>query len=52
MRAWKWAGLAAFVGVAATGVMIARAERQRRSYTPDEIRQRLRDRLAEAPSSE
>ncbi|HEY8474881.1 MAG TPA: hypothetical protein VIL37_19965 [Natronosporangium sp.] len=47
MRAWKWVGLAAFVGVAATGVMIARAERQRRAYTPEEIRQRLRDRLAE-----
>jgi hypothetical protein len=47
MRAWKWAGLAAFVGVAATGVIIARAERQRRSYTPDEIRQRLRERVGE-----
>jgi hypothetical protein len=48
MRAWKWVGLAAFTGVAATGVMIARAERQRRAYTPDEVRQRLRDRLTEA----
>jgi hypothetical protein len=47
VRAWKWVGLAAFVGVAATGVVIARAERRRRSYTPDDIRQRLRDRLAE-----
>lgn len=50
MRVSKWVGLAAFVGVAATGVMIARAERQRRSYSPDEIRQRLRDRLAEDPA--
>jgi hypothetical protein len=50
VRAWKWAGLAAFVGVAATGVIIARAERRRRSYTPDEIRQRLRDRVAEGAS--
>jgi hypothetical protein len=50
MRAWKWVGLAAFAGVAATGVMIARAERQRRSYTPDEIRHRLRQRHAERPA--
>lgn len=45
---WKVAGLAAFVGVAATGVVIARAERRRRAYTPEEIRARLRDRLAGA----
>jgi hypothetical protein len=47
VRAWKWVGLAAFVGVAATGAVIARAERQRRAYTPEEIRQRLHERLAE-----
>jgi hypothetical protein len=47
MRWWKVAGLAAFVGVAATGVVIARAERRRRAYTPEEIRERLRARLAE-----
>ena len=41
-------GLAGFVGVAATGVVIARAERRRRAYTPDEIRQRLHARLDEA----
>jgi hypothetical protein len=40
-------GLAGLAGVAATGVMIARAERRRRSYTPDEVRDRLRARLAE-----
>jgi hypothetical protein len=45
---WKVAGLAAFVGVAATGVVIARAERRRRAYTPEEIRERLHTRLAEA----
>jgi hypothetical protein len=45
----KAAGLAAFVGVAATGVVIARAERRRRAYTPDEIRERLRSRV-EAPA--
>jgi hypothetical protein len=45
--------LAAFVGVAATGVVIVRAERRRRAYTPEEIRARLQERLAEAgPSAE
>jgi hypothetical protein len=51
VRAWKWVGLAAFVGVAATGAVIARAERQRRAYTPEEIRQRLHERLAEDPDA-
>jgi hypothetical protein len=45
---WKVAGLAAFVGVAATGAVIARAERRRRAYTPQEVRERLRERMAEA----
>jgi hypothetical protein len=40
--------VAAFVGVAATGVAIARAERRRRAYTPEEIRARLHARLTEA----
>jgi len=48
VRWWKVLGLAGFVGVAATGVVIARAERQRRAYTPEEIRNRLHARLAEA----
>ena len=48
VRWWKVAGLAAFVGVAATGVAIARAERRRRAYTPDEIRARLHERYEEA----
>jgi hypothetical protein len=48
MRWWKILGLAGFVGVAATGVVIARAERRRRAYTPEEIRGRLHSRLAEA----
>jgi hypothetical protein len=47
MRWWKVLGVAAFVGVAATGVVIARAERRRRAYTPAEIRARLHARLAE-----
>jgi hypothetical protein len=48
MRWWKVVGLASFVGVAATGVIIARAERRRRAYTPQEIRERLHVRYAEA----
>jgi hypothetical protein len=49
-RWWKVLGVAGFVGVAATGVLVARAERKRRAYTPEEVRTRLRDRLAEAQS--
>jgi hypothetical protein len=48
MRWWKVLGLAAFAGVAATGVMVVRAERRRRAYTPEEIRDRLHARYAEA----
>lgn len=51
MRWWKILGLAAFAGVAATGAVIARAERRRRAYTPEEIRDRLRDRHAEAAAA-
>jgi len=48
MRWWKILGLAGFVGLAATGGVIARAQRRRRAYTPEEIRARLHTRLAEA----
>jgi hypothetical protein len=48
MSKWKVLGLAAFAGVAATGAVIARSERRRRAYTPDEIRDRLHDRAAAA----
>jgi len=47
---WKIIGLAGVAGVAATGVVIIRAERQRRSYTPEQVRARLHDRVAEATS--
>ncbi|GAA5105337.1 hypothetical protein [Haloechinothrix salitolerans] len=52
MRWWKVLGLAGIAGVAATGVVIARAERRRRAYTPEEIRERLHARLAEASPAE
>jgi hypothetical protein len=48
---WKLFGLAGAVGVVATGVVIARAERRRRAFTPEEIRTRLRNRHAEATGS-
>ncbi|WP_204077696.1 hypothetical protein [Planotetraspora phitsanulokensis] len=51
MRWWKVLGLAAFAGVAATGVVVVRAERRRRAYTPQEVRDRLRARVAEAGES-
>jgi hypothetical protein len=51
VRWWKVLGLAGFAGVAATGVVIARAQRQRRAYTPQEIRERLHARLAEASAT-
>jgi hypothetical protein len=52
MRWWKLLGLASVVGVAATGVVVARAERQRRAYTPDEIRARLHQRLEASAATE
>ncbi|MEV6657412.1 hypothetical protein [Nocardia fluminea] len=47
MRWWKILGLAGTAGVAATGVVIVRAERKRRAYTPDQVRERLHARLGD-----
>ncbi len=52
MRWWKLLGLAGVAGVAATGVVIARAERKRRAYTPDEIRERLHARVNQSGAPE
>ncbi|MDQ1663664.1 MAG: hypothetical protein QOJ68_3644 [Blastococcus sp.] len=46
MRPWKLLGLAGLAGVAATGAVLVRNERQRRAYTPDDVRTRLHDRHA------
>jgi hypothetical protein len=46
VRLWKLLGLAGLTGVAATGVVLARKERQRRAYTPDDVRTRLHERHA------
>jgi hypothetical protein len=52
MRWWKVLGVAGFVGVAATGAVIARSERRRRAYTPEEIRDRLHERVATEAAAE
>lgn len=44
---WKLLGLAGLVGGVATGAAITRQERERRSYSADEIRQRLHRRHSE-----
>ncbi|GAA4387224.1 hypothetical protein GCM10023088_59120 [Actinomadura verrucosospora] len=46
---WKALGVAGFLGVAATGAVVVRAERRRRAYTPEEIRERLHERLDGSP---
>jgi hypothetical protein len=46
VRPWKLLGLAGLAGVAATGAVLARNERQRRAYTPDDVRARLHERHA------
>ncbi len=45
---WKLLGLAGAAGVAASGVLVARNQRQRNSYTPEQVRARLQERLNEA----
>ena len=42
---WKLLGLAGAAGVAATGAIVARNRRPQSDYSPDELRDRLRDRL-------
>jgi len=48
MRLWKALGLAGLAGVAATGAIIARNQRARAQLTPEEIRDRLHQRLVAA----
>ncbi|WSJ01363.1 hypothetical protein OG405_13065 [Nocardia sp. NBC_01329] len=52
MRWWKVLGLAGAAGVVATGVVVVRAERRRRAYTPDEVREQLQARFAQAVAAE
>ena len=48
MRPWKLLGLAGLAGVAATGAVLVRDERQRRAHSPDDVRARLHARHDEA----
>ena len=48
---WKLIGVAGVAGVAATGAVIARNRRPESDLEPDELRDRLRSRLADATSA-
>lgn len=48
---WKLIGLAGLAGVAATGVVAVRRHRAQRDYEPDELRDRLHQRLAEVQTT-
>ena len=52
MRLWKLLGVAGLAGVAAGSVVLARNERQRRAYTPDDVRARLHERATAAETTE
>jgi hypothetical protein len=47
VRLWKIVGLAGLAGVAATGVVVARDERKRHAYTPEQVRAKLHERAAQ-----
>jgi hypothetical protein len=49
---WKLLGLAGLAGVAATGVVVARRRRTQREYTPEELRARLHERLAQVTADD
>ena len=49
---WKVIGLAGVAGVAATGVIVVRRRREQTEYDPDELRDRLHDRLRQAGEGE
>ncbi|MGY2079280.1 hypothetical protein [Modestobacter sp. SYSU DS0657] len=51
MRVGKLLGVAGIAGVAATGAVLLRHERHRRSYTAEEVRARLQGRVAEAETA-
>ncbi|MEV0358520.1 hypothetical protein AB0H71_20955 [Nocardia sp. NPDC050697] len=52
MRWWKVLGLAGAAGVVATGAVVVRGERRRRAYTPDQVREQLHSRFAQAAAVE
>ena len=52
MRLSKLLGVAGIVGVAATGAVLVRHERHRRSYSAEEVRARLQGRVAEVATAD
>ena len=48
---WRLLGLGGVVGVTATGVVIVRDQRRRAQMAPDEVRDRLHQRLGESDSA-
>ena len=48
MKLWKILGMAGVVGVAATGALVVKSERKRQAYAPDEVRDQLHKRFAQA----
>jgi hypothetical protein len=48
VRLWKLLGVAGLAGVAATGAIIARDQRRRAQLTPEQVRERLQERVARA----
>ena len=49
---WKLLGLAGAAGVAATGAAVARNRRPQSDYSPDELRDRLRERLEQVKAGD
>ena len=49
MRLWKALGLAGFAGIAATGAILVRDERRRAKLTPEQVRDRLHERVKALP---
>jgi len=47
VKLWRVLGVAGLAGVAATGAIIARDQRRRAQLTPDQVRDRLHQRLEE-----
>jgi hypothetical protein len=49
---WKLLGLAGLAGVAATGVVVARRRRATAEVSPDQLRERLHQRLAQVGATD
>jgi hypothetical protein len=49
---WKLLGLAGLAGVATTGVVVARRRRATAEVSPDQLRERLHQRLADVGATD